>query len=304
MKVLIIGGTGFIGYHVVRELLADGHSMTVIGRSAEPLRELPDQVVYRQCEVGNSALLDEILDGTDWVVHLASTTVPSTADKDPIFDVESNLVGMLSLLGAMAKKGCKRILYVSSGGTVYGVPQSVPIEESHPLNPISSYGIVKVGIESYIGLFARNSGLEYVIVRASNPYGPQQGHVGLQGVVGTFLNRAHDGGKIEIWGDGTAIRDYVYVGDVSRMCSMALKSKRSGIYNCASGHGTSVKQIVDVVEDVTGRSLDVTYLPDRIFDVKTSILSIDKAGRELGWKPSIGLHEGVTLAWEWVSDRR
>ncbi|MGL6209968.1 MAG: NAD-dependent epimerase/dehydratase family protein [Paracoccaceae bacterium] len=304
MKILAIGGSGFIGHNLVQEMVAGGHDVTVLGRRPEPVRPLPPSVAYVQGSLDNRALLLTLLDGVDAVAHLASSTVPSTGDKDPIADVQTNLIGTLTLLGAMTETGCKRLLFVSSGGTVYGVPQSIPIDETERLTPICSYGIVKVGIESYLELYARNTGLSYVTIRASNPYGPHQGSTGLQGVIGTFLQRALDEKPIEIWGDGSTIRDYIFVADLCHLCMTAIASPRIGTYNGASGHGTSVQHIADVVREVTGRQLDIIYRPGRLFDVPTSILGIDKARHDFNWKPTVGLREGVSLTWRWLTEGR
>jgi len=304
MKILAIGGSGFIGHTLVKEMVARGHDVTVLGRRPEPARPLPPSVAYVQGNFDDRALLLTLLDGVDAVAHLASSTVPSTGDKDPIADVQSNLIGTLTLLSAMTETGCKRLLFVSSGGTVYGIPQSIPIEETEPLNPICSYGIVKVGIESYLDLYSRNTGLSHVTIRASNPYGPHHGNMGLQGVIGTFLQRALEEKPIEIWGDGSTIRDYIFVSDLCRLCADAIESTRVGTYNGASGHGTSIQHIVDVVRDVTGRQLDILHRPGRLFDVPTSILGIDKARHDFNWKPTVGLREGVSLTWRWLLERK
>ena len=225
MKILVIGGGGFVGFNLVAEMVARGHEVTVLGRRAAPVRPLPPVVTYVQGDLTDRGGLLAQLAGVDAVAHLASSTVPSTGDKDPIADVQVNLVGTLTLLEAMSEVGCKRLLFVSSGGTVYGVPQSIPIEETERLNPICSYGIVKVAIESYLDLYARAAGLSHVTIRASNPYGPHQGNTGVQGVIGTFLQRAQEGRPIEIWGDGSTIRDYIYVSDLCHLCVEAIESR-------------------------------------------------------------------------------
>lgn len=304
MKILIVGGGGFIGYHFVNQMVSRGHEAIVLGRRAEPERPLPDTSVYVQGHMSDANLLMRLLDGVDAVAHLASSTVPATGDKDPIADVETNLIGTLTLLKAMEAAGCKRLLFISSGGTVYGVPQTIPIEETEPLNPICSYGIVKVGIESYIELYARTAGIKHVTIRASNPYGPFQGKMGLQGVIGTFLQRAFDGSAIEIWGDGSTIRDYIFISDLCRLCCDALESEKCGVYNGASGHGTSVRHIAEVVQEVSGRKLNIRYLPRRDFDVPTSILGVSKARLDFQWQPQVGLNEGISICWRWLLDSR
>lgn len=281
-----------------------GHQPTVMGRSDHPPRPLPDGVAYISGSIEDAAKVREALTDADAVAHLASSTVPSTGDKDPVADVRTNLVGTLNLLSAMGEAGVSRLLYLSSGGTVYGVPQTVPLEEFHPLSPVCSYGIVKVATESYLEIFSRNHGLSYVTIRASNPYGPHQGNVGIQGIVGTYLNRIYDRQPIEIWGDGSTIRDFIFVEDLARLCAVALESKKIGVYNGGSGVGTSVKHIVDLVREVTGHASEVAYRSGRQFDVPTSVLSVEKARTDFDWEPQIDLWEGISRTWRWLREAR
>ncbi|EKJ97378.1 NAD-dependent epimerase/dehydratase [Bradyrhizobium lupini HPC(L)] len=175
MKILALGGGGFIGHHLVEDLMAAGHDVTVMGRSRLSARPLPADVKYVSGELADSKLMRKLLQDVDTVAHLVSGTVPSTGDKDPGRDVELNLLGTLSLLEDMAACNVTRILYLSSGGTVYGKPQEIPIPEGHTLDPICSYGVVKVAIESYLKLYEMKAGLRPVVIRASNPYGPIRG---------------------------------------------------------------------------------------------------------------------------------
>ena len=189
MKLLVIGGCGFIGSHVVDKLLTYGHSVRVFDRQGERFRASLPGVDYCFGDFADRMALVEALSGVDVVYHLLSTTVPGTADLDPKTDVHDNLVGTINLLDSMERLGLVRILFLSSGGTVYGIPDTIPIPETHPLRPINSYGIVKATIEHYLQMYRRTRGLSPIIVRASNPYGPRQAHSGVQGVVSTFLRR-------------------------------------------------------------------------------------------------------------------
>lgn len=302
MKILVLGGAGFIGYHLVEDLVAAGHEIVVMGRGAEASRPLPADVQYVSGELSDSRLLRELLSGVDAVAHLVSGTVPSTGDKDPGRDVELNLLGTLSLLEDMAACDVTRILYLSSGGTVYGKPQEVPIPEGHVLNPICSYGVVKVAIESYLKLYETKAGLRPVVIRASNPYGRYQGNLGVQGVIGTYLSQALKNQPIEIWGDGSAIRDYIHVKDLSSLCVSALLSEKVGVYNGGSGTGTSVLHIAEVVKDVTGNPIPIVYKPHRSLDVPVSILDIERAKMDFCWQPRIGLREGIAGVWAWLKE--
>ncbi|HEY1139206.1 MAG TPA: NAD-dependent epimerase/dehydratase family protein, partial [Lysobacter sp.] len=206
----MIGGNGFLGSSVVEGLLADGHRVRVLDRS--PARPDVDwgRVDYRIGGLDDRATLQAVLEGVDCVYHLASSTVPGTSNQDPAFDVGSNLVGALNLIAEMADAGVRRIVFFSSGGTVYGNPERIPVDEAHPLRPISSYGVVKVAIENYLSMYQRLGQLDPLILRPSNPYGPRQSTSGIQGAVAAFLGRALNGEGVQIWGDGEVVRDYIY----------------------------------------------------------------------------------------------
>jgi len=300
MKVLVLGGNGFIGSHVVDQLLAAGHKVRVFDRSPERYREPLKQVEYRLGRFDDTFQVAEALQGVDAVCHLISTTVPGTSNLDPVADVQSNLVNTLYLLEQMRKKGLRRILYLSSGGTVYGNPESSPISENHPLKPISSYGIVKVAIEKYLFMYQQLYGLQPVILRPSNPYGPRQGHAGVQGLIGTLLARAFSGETLEIWGDGSIVRDYMHVSDLARLCVVALEDNSCGVFNAGSGEGHSINQIIEMIRDLTGSELKVRYEEARSFDVKEVVLDISSAMQQFDWKPEVELSTGIREHMEWL----
>jgi UDP-glucose 4-epimerase len=300
MKVLVIGGSGFIGSHVVDKLLAHRHSVRVFDRRPEQFRAPLTGVDYRFGEFADEMMLVEALSGIDVVYHLISTTVPGTADLDPKTDVRDNLIGTINLLESMQRLGLSRILFLSSGGTVYGVPEIVPIPETHALRPVNSYGIVKAAIEHYLEMYRRARGFSPVIVRASNPFGPRQAHSGVQGVVSTFLRRTMAGEPIEIWGDGTVVRDYLEVSDLAELCVLAGTSDREGAYNAGSGHGLSVNEVVKAVREVTGADVEVIYKPARPVDVPRSVLDCSRAKNEFGWECETRFDSGLSNTWNWL----
>ena len=302
MKVLVLGGCGFIGSHLVDRLLAQGHSVRVFDRAPERYRAPLRGVDYRIGNFRDKMALIDALSGVESVVHLVSTTFPGTADLDPVSDVQDNLAGTITLLDCMVSLRLTRILFLSSGGTVYGVPEVIPIPETHPLRPISSYGIVKVAIESYLEMYRRTRGLSPVIIRASNPYGPRQGHRGVQGVITTFLSRVLADEPIEIWGDGSVVRDYLHVADLALLCVNAICSTKIGVYNAGSGVGTSVNDIVHALQQVTGKTIEPVYKPGRALDVPRSVLDITQAKRDFGWSPMPDLASGVAETWAWLCD--
>ena len=304
MRILAIGGNGFIGYHLVQALSGAGHDVTIVGRSASPLRPVPEGARYYAGSMGDRAFLDAHLPGQDTVLHLASATVPSTGDRDPAADVEQNLGGTLTLLDAMVQHKVVRLLFLSSGGTIYGIPEEIPVQETHRLAPISSYGIVKAAIEMYLDLYSRRHGLRPVSIRASNPYGPMQGNLGVQGIIGTLLARVQEGQPIEIWGDGSVVRDFIYVSDLARLCVLALESDKTGAYHGSSGIGTSVTHVVQVVRSVTRSVVPVVNKKAAPHDVPVSILDMTKARHDFGWAPQTDLHEGITATWRWMQSHR
>ncbi|MDW4549327.1 NAD-dependent epimerase/dehydratase family protein [Defluviimonas sp. D31] len=300
MKALVIGGCGFIGSHVVDRLLADGHKVRSFNRRPEWSRPPLPGVDYQFGSLGDRMAVIEALTGVDIVFHLASSTFPGTAELNPQADVQDNLIAVLNLLDAMRGVGVRRIVYMSSGGTVYGIPEQVPTPETHPLRPQSSYGIVKVAIEQYLEHYRSKHGLSPLIIRGSNPYGPRQAHSGIQGVISTFLRRAKDDLPIEIWGDGSVVRDYVYVTDLADLCVRGGPSDVEGVLNGGSGEGTSINEIVDVISNITGIDLNVIYKPARTIDVPTSVLDVSRARELLGWKSATSLQDGMMATWRWM----
>lgn len=300
MKALVIGGCGFIGSHVVDNLLSHGVGVRVLDRRAELFRAPLPQVDYVMCDLSNTAQIFEALSGVDAVIHLASTTVPATSNMDPVADIQGNLIAMVRLLEVMREADVRKMIYLSSGGTVYGVPQTDPVLESHPLKPISSYGIVKVAIENYLFMEHKLHGLQHLVLRASNPYGPRQGHTGIQGIIGTCLWRLARGEQIQVWGDGSVVRDYIHVRDLAELCHSALASDASGNFNAGSGEGASVSDIVGHIRKTVGGDITPVYKPGRNFDVPRVVLDVQKAQSDLNWNKQILLAAGIEDTWKWV----
>lgn len=301
MRALVLGGCGFIGSHIVDKLVAEGFRVRVFDRYPERFRAPVEGVDYRFGDFKDTMAIIEALVDVDVVYHLISATFPGTAALDPKRDVSDNILPTIDLLEAMAKSSTRRLVYLSSGGTVYGTPKQVPTGETHPLNPINSYGIVKVAIEQYIDIYCRERGLSAVIVRPSNPYGPRQGHVGVQGVVATFLNRVLSDEPIQIWGDGSVVRDYIFAEDLADLCVNAEISGQDGAFNGGSGTGVTVNEIVAEIGRATGRTIVPNYIPGRAVDVPISILDMSQVQTRLGWEPKVGLRDGIEATWQWLS---
>lgn len=304
MKVLVFGGCGFIGSHLVDALLDAGHSVRVLDHSPERFRPPLPGVDIHKAELGDEAAVRKALQGMDMVYHALSTTLPESSNRDPEADVLGNLLPMLRLLNAMKEEGVKRMVYLSSGGTVYGNTDVVPTPESQVLNPVCSYGIVKSAIEKYLFMHQHLHGLQPVVIRPANPYGPRQNPTGIQGAISTFMSRMMRGEPIEIWGDGSIVRDFFHVADLARLCVQAGDSNKTGIYNAGSGKGCSIRELVNIVAETGGFDPRVDFKPARSFDVHKVVLDISKAGRDFGWQPRISLREGILDFWQWMRDNK
>jgi UDP-glucose 4-epimerase len=298
MYSLVIGGHGFIGSHLVVALLQNGQLV----RSFDRPGVLPLLV-----NTGTNANLDvvegDFLSGSDLskalvdcdiCYHLVSTTTPRSSNEDPVFDIESNILGTVRLLNEAVKAGVKKIIFVSSGGTVYGVPTLVPTPESHATNPTCSYGITKLAIEKYLDLYYKLHGLNYSILRVANPYGMgQQSNKG-QGAIAVFLHKALRGEEIEIWGDGSIIRDYVYIDDViSALQAAANYDGAEHVFNIGAGKGLSLNGVLDSIDRLIGHPTARNYVEGRGYDVPSNILSVEKAKQELQWEPAIDFEVGL-----------
>jgi len=297
MKCVIFGGGGFIGSTIADRLLRDQHELVIFEQTrVEPYRKFQEheQVEWIRGDFQNIHDVGEALAGADVVLHLVSTTLPKSSNDDPVFDVQSNLVATLNMLDAMVARNVRKIIFISSGGTVYGNPMYLPIDEKHPTDPLVSYGITKLAIEKYLHMFEHLHGIRAITLRVSNPYGERQRIETAQGAVGVFLHRALKGLPIEIWGDGNITRDYIHVSDVAEAFAQAIEySGAKSLFNISSGAGTSLNGLVAMLEDVLGKSIERRYLPGRPFDVPVSVLCNELAREELKWQPMTAMREGL-----------
>jgi len=303
MKCTIFGGGGFIGSAIADRLLADGHQLRIFERPrVDPYRKFLDSE-HVEWVTGDLLSVHDVgaaIDGSDAVIHLVSTTLPKSSNEDPIYDVTTNLVATLQLLDAMVARKVGKIVFISSGGTVYGTPRHIPVEEDHPTEPQVSYGIVKLAIEKYLLMYERLHGIKTTILRVANPFGERQRVETAQGAVGVFLHKALLGQPIEIWGDGSVTRDYVYISDVAEAFANALTySGAESVFNISSGEGTSLNDLIALMEHLLKRPVERRYFPGRAIDVPVNVLCNDLARRELGWAPKVPLFVGLerTVGW-------
>ncbi len=249
----------------------------------------------------NQADLLGAFEGVDYLFHYIGTTVPATASKDPIYDVQTNVIGTIRLLQLAVDSKVKRVIFPSSGGTVYGEPASLPVAEMHALNPMDPYGISKLAIEKYLNYFNRAYGLEYLILRYSNPYGERQSPHAQQGVIPVFLNRIKMGERPVVYGDGSMERDYIYIADAVEATMAALQEKTEHrIFNVGSGVGTSVNQLLEIMSHVADKKMEPLYVRDIPVRVQKIVLDISRIRDEVGWKPRTSLQEGIEKTWRWL----
>jgi len=293
MHIIVLGGHGFIGSHFVKHAVRAGHRVTVADLRDAPRHAHGLNVDYHRASTSELASNVALLRTADVIVHCAYSTVPATANAEPRRDIVENLIPLVELLDAMDTANVQRIVYLSSGGAVYGPPRTVPIVENHPLDPISAYGVTKVAAEKYLGLHAASRGLQPTIIRPANPYGIDQGKVGLLGAVTTFLNLLAAGRAATIWGDGSVVRDFVHIDDVTRLLLTAVEQNKPGVYNCGSGTGCSLLDLLGTIARVTRQHLSVNYEPARDFDPPAIVLDINAARQSFSWKPQVDLEHGV-----------
>ncbi|MCF5233280.1 MULTISPECIES: NAD-dependent epimerase/dehydratase family protein [unclassified Pseudomonas] len=303
MKYVIFGGGGFIGSTIADQLLKEGHSLRIFERPrVEPYRKFTDDesVEWITGDFQSKHNLHSAMEGTDGILHLVSTTLPKSSNEDTIYDIQTNVVSTLNMLDSMVELNIKKIVFISSGGTVYGRPQQMPIPETHPTEPEVSYGISKLTIEKYLYLYSQLHGIEPITLRVANPYGERQRIETAQGAVAAFINRAVANNPIEIWGDGSVTRDYIYIKDLADAFVKALRyTGKQQVFNLGSGTGTSLNELINVIEKIVKKPIERTYKPGRPFDVPVNVLDCSLAERELGWSAQHNLADGLTSTIAW-----
>lgn len=293
MVFCILGAGGFIGNALATYLIDKGHSIKTYDKNN--INKLGDRHIDHY--VGDFSTEDrwsDILLGVDVCYHFISTSLPSTSNENPQLDVEGNIIGTIRLLDALKNNVNVKLIFSSSGGTVYGFGCDGLISESDSTNPICSYGITKLSIEKYLYLYNVLYGVKSLSLRISNPYGMGQMRNISQGIIGVFLSKIKKGEKLTIWGDGSIIRDYLYIDDlVSALYTASLYTGNVNVMNVGSGIGTSINNILDVFKEHFN-DMVVEYEPKRLFDVQSNVLNISLIQNELGWKPEVSIFNGIS----------
>lgn len=293
----VVGANGFIGRHVVARLAAEGLPVRAISRRFDPDFEtgpLAAQVAFVKADIRDPFASVAALQGATAVLQLVSTSSPGLRNDYLEADIADNVIPLVRFARDALAAGVGRYVFISSGGTVYGRPRAVPIAEDHPLDPLSSHGVTKLACEKYLGLLAATGGLQAVILRVSNPFGPGQTFRKGQGLVPAILERHARGQPVTVFGDGSARRDYVYIGDVVEAVLAAFRvpglglagGPERGVFNIGSGEGRSVLEILAAVEARLGVPLAREHVPARPSDVEVNVLAIDRARAVLGWSPA------------------
>ena len=307
-KILVTGGAGFIGSHVVDLFVAQGYEVVIVDDlSTGRASNLNPAAKFYQVDIRSPQLRDVFqAEKPDFVSHHAAQMDVRRSVAQPLFDADINILGSINLLELAKEFQVKRLVYISTGGAVYGEPERLPCDESHPINPICQYGASKHTVEHYLYMYYVNYGLKYTVLRYPNVFGPRQDPHGEAGVVAIFTGRMLAGESITINGDGEQTRDFVYVGDCAQANLLALTiDHEPGIYNLGWGRPTSINEICSVLVNVTNYSFPVQYGPAKVGETRHIYLDASKAKKDLGWEPTITLEEGLekTVGYFKVSER-
>jgi UDP-glucose 4-epimerase len=302
MRVLVLGGSGFLGSHIVDMFLAEKHDVSVYDLYPERFRRSPAGITFYTGDFGNVGALDELIaTGFDAVIHCVSTTTPKSSNESPEFDIQSNVIGTLYLLDICVKHNVGKLIFLSSGGTVYGdIGDLELVDETQAVRPMCSYGVSKLTIEHYLDVYRHLRGLDYVALRLSNPYGERQSPLRALGALTVFLHRTLKRQNVEVWGDGAVTRDFIYVGDVANAVYLATVKPISGVYNVGTGTGLSLRDILGHITTAIGREPTVTWLASRSFDVPRIVLNAAKLRAATDWNVRTSINDGVAITADWL----
>jgi UDP-glucose 4-epimerase len=302
MRILVLGGSGFLGSHIVDKFLAEKHDVAVYDLYPERFRRSPSGIQFFTGDFGNVGALEELIaTGFDAVVHCVSTTTPKSSNESPEFDIQSNVIGTLHLLDICVRHNIGKLVFLSSGGTVYGdIGNLGLVDESHSVRPMCSYGVSKLSIEHYLDVYKQLRGLNYVSLRLANPYGERQSPLRALGALTVFLHRTLKRQTVEVWGDGSVTRDFIYVGDVANAVYLATVNPVSGIFNVGTGTGLSLREILRHIASAVDLKPSVSWLPARSFDVPRIVLDAKKLKDATRWTCRTSITDGIRITADWL----
>jgi UDP-glucose 4-epimerase len=302
MRILVLGGSGFLGSHIVDRFIAEKHDVSVYDLYTERYRRTPRAVHFFTGDFGNVGALDEVIStGFDAIIHCVSTTTPKSSNESAEFDIQSNVIGTVRLLDVCVRNKVGKLVFLSSGGTVYGdIGDSPTIDESHRVRPICSYGVSKLAIEHYLSVYQHLHGLNYVSLRLSNPYGERQSPHRALGALTVFLHRTLAQQTIEIWGDGSVMRDFIYAGDVANAVYQATSRPLKGVFNVGTGMGTSLRELLSEITLAVNIEPKIVWLKSRPFDVPRVVLDCTKLQKAGDWKCLTNMRDGISKTAEWL----
>jgi len=296
MRILVTGGAGFIGSHIVDAYIAAGHEVSVIDDlSAGKRQQVNPRALFHLLDIVDPKLPKLVSDfSPDVICHHAAQMDLRRSVADPLFDARVNILGFIQILEACKAPGLTKVIYASSGGAVYGEQETFPAPEDHPTRPVSPYGVSKLSGEHYLACYHKVFGTPYIALRYSNVYGPRQSATGEAGVIAIFIGHLLKGEPPTINGDGKQTRDYVYVGDVVEANLLALKSSYIGVLNIGTGHEADVLTLFGMLRDKTQSDVkSALYAPAKLGEQKRSALDIRRAREALGWSPQVSLSQGL-----------
>lgn len=305
MNILVLGAAGFIGTNLVIKLAEKNTDLiTLVDKNASYFKHI-DKYKFENIKIKESTLDMEmnfnILDNQDIVYHLVSTNIPTNSNQHISMDIQSNVVFSSKLFEECVKHGVKKVVFISSGGTVYGTETECPLSENAPTNPISSYGVQKITIEKLLYLYNYMYGLDYRIIRLANPYGPYQRPNGVLGAVTTFTYKALKEEEIEVYGDGSIVRDFIYIDDAIKAIFKIVDGESDyRLFNLGCGYGTSIRNVLETIESSLGIKVNVNYKEGRTVDVPINYLDISRYEKTYGKLNPINLSDGIKMTADYM----
>ncbi|MEW6087296.1 MAG: SDR family oxidoreductase [bacterium] len=306
-KILVTGGAGFIGSNLADRLIEEGYEVVVIDNLSTGFRKnINKKAKFYKVDIRNKKKIDEMFakEKPDFVSHHAAQMDVRKSLENPLYDADVNISGSLNILENCRKYNVKKIIYISTGGAVYGEPEYLPADEKHPINPISHYGVSKHTVEHYLFLYNYIYGLNFTVLRYPNVYGPRQNPHGEAGVNAIFIEKMLKGEVPVIYGDGEQLRDYIYVGDIIEANVLALSRGDKGFYNIGAGRGISVNQIYALLQKIINFAEKAVYAKARLGEINRIFIDSKLAGRELGWYPRVSFEEGLKKTVDWFKKKK